>query len=492
METRRRPLVHVAILVVALGLIGWLIARSVAKQRLLRALESNNMAVRVEAARKLLEAGKLIDALPAQPVIRRSKAAQALGEIGTEEALDALAVILADQEEAPRRWARQALVKIGRRAIPVFMNALAAGGGTREEAITGLVALAQRNNFQDAAAVAAPVRFLLTDRAALPGAAAALSQLGEVGIKALVDACYVVDGTLRQQALNNLGKQRIKAAVPAALFNLQPGQTLAIGNAITALGLIGDRTAVPAIIPFLKNPDYRQAAATALGLLRDPRAVDPLLATLTDTEKAYRDAAILALRRIGEPAVPALMRELRSPNVLLRRAAASGMIGIGSPAANQALAQALLNDPDEEVRVEAALALGWKGNVAAVGPLVEAVSRPGQPWRVVDAAVKGLSEIGPAAIPSLISVLNRPALTVELGYHIASALAGMGRPVVPTLITYLGSGSPAVQKWVAVALGEIGDPRAVEPLRSLEARASGDLKWVAKEQVRVLSGLGGS
>ena len=123
METRRRPLVYVVVIVVALGLIGVLVARSVAKQRLLRALGSNDMSVRVEKTRKLLEADKLVDALPAQPVIRRSKAAQALGEIGTEEAIVALAVILGDQEEAPKRWARQALVKIGNRSIPTIMRA---------------------------------------------------------------------------------------------------------------------------------------------------------------------------------------------------------------------------------------------------------------------------------------------------------------------------------------------------------------------------------
>ncbi len=494
MEERRRPWTYIVISVIALALIGWLIARSVAKQRLLRALGTNDMKVRVEAARALLESGKLVDSLPAQPVIRRSKAAQALGEIGTDKAIAALGVILQDQEEAPRRWARQALVKIGKRSIPTLMRALAAGGGTKDEAVKGLVQLGLGSDPKDKAKVAesqaevaAPVRFLLTERSGYGGAAQALSQLGDVGIAALIDGCYAVDANLRRQCLDNLGKQKVRAAVPAALYNLQEGGQ--IGNAIAALGLIGDRSATPALIPFLTDKDHRLAAATALGLLRDPRAVEPILATLTDTEKAYRDGAILALRRIGTPAIPPLIRTLKSPNVLLRRAAASGMIGIGSPAANAALAEAL-RDEDSEVRAEAALALGWKGNVAAVPPLVKALSDPD--WRVVDAAVSALGDIGTKAINPLLSVLASGEAGVELQYQVSRALAAMGREAVPDLIAALDTGPEVVQRWVAVALGEIGDPRAVEPLRKLEARAEGNLKWVAQEQLRVLSGMSGS
>ncbi len=493
MEEQRRPWTYIVISVIALALIGWLVARSVAKQRLLRTLGTNDMKARVAAARALLDSGKLVDSLPAQPVIRRSKAAQALGEIGTDKAIAALGVILEDQEEAPRRWARQALVKIGKRSVPTLMRALAAGGGTKDEAVKGLVQLGLGDDPSDKAKVAesqaqvaAPVRFLLTDRASYGGAAQALSQLGEVGIKALIDGCYAVDANLRQQCLDNLGKQKVRAAVPAALYNLRKGGQ--ISNAIEALGLIGDRSATPALIPFLTNKDFRLGAATALGLLRDPRAVDPILATLTDTEKAYRDAAILALRRIGKPAVPSLVRTLKSPNVLLRRAAASGLIGIGSPAANAALAEAL-RDEDAKVRASAALALGWRGNVAAAPALVKALSDP--EWRVVDAAVSAFGEIGTKAINPLLAVLARGDTGVELQYQISRALVEMGRDAVPDLISALDTSPKPVQRWVAVALGEIGDPKAVEPLRKLEARAEGDLKWVAQEQLRVLSGTSG-
>jgi HEAT repeat protein len=477
MEARRRPVgAYLVVGIIAAGLIAWLIVRAVEKQGLIRNLSTNNMQVRVAAARTLLEREQLVDALPAQPVIRRSKTAQALGIIGSDEAIRALGVILNDQEDAPKRWARQALVKIGKRSVPILMTALAASGGTKDEAVTALKQLGP--------SVAPSIRFLLTDRAAYKGAAEALSQMGRPGIQALVDGCHAVDKDLRKATLDNLGLQHVRAAVPACLDNLRHGDPNANGNAITALGAIGDRSVAPNLIPFLKGDD-RLAAVTSLGLLRYPGAVGPILATCTETEKSYRGGAILALHRIGRPAFAALTETLKSPNVLLRRAAASALVRSNAPDLNGVLSAAL-KDPDEEVRAAAAQALGFPGNVVAIGPLVAALSDP--QWRVVDAAVEGLSSLGVGAVPSLLAIVRNPAENTTVCYQISQALATMGRSAVPALVAALSSPQPEIQKWAAIALGDIGDPNAVEPLQRLADRTTGDLKWVAQEQLRILAG----
>ena len=482
METRRRPVTYLVIGLIAVALIAWLTARAVAKQRLIRALSSNDMSVRVARARELLEAEKLVDALPAQPIIRRSKTAEALGEIGTDEAIRALGVLLEDQEEAPKRWARQALAKIGKPSMPVLMHALAVGGATKDEAVTAL----KSENLGPS--VVPEVRFLLTDRAAYKGAAEALSQMGRPGIGALLEACYAVDIDLRKPALDNLGKQRVRAAIPACLDNLKAGKSSAIGNAIAALGLIGDQSAAPALLRFVASKDDRTGAVTSLGLLRYPGAVEPILATLTETERAYRATAILALHRIGAPAFPGLIRTLQSPQLVLRRGAASALIGSRSSSLNAPLSAAL-KDPDSEVRASAALSLGWPGNVSAVSALVPALSDP--EWRVVDAAAYGLGAIGPSAVPPLLAAVSNPSEDLTTRYQVARALSLMGRPAVPALIAALSrpDAGPEARKWAAVALGQIGDPRAVAPLKTLEKTSTGDLKWQAQEQLRVLAGL---
>lgn len=481
MEARRRPLAYVIVAVVALILIGWLTARYMTKRQLIRALGDRDLAVRMAAAEKLIEMDKLSDALPAQPIIVRSKTAQALGEIGSDDALGVLGEILRDQEEAPRRWARQALVKLGMRSMPVLLSALSAGGGTQEEAVTALEQIGPQT--------AAEVRFLLSDRSSYGGAATALAQLGPDGVQSLVRACYTVDGDLREAVLNNLGRQRVQSAVEPALHNLGSDPNNKKGPAIKALGFIGDRRAVPALIPFLKIKDNREAAVTSLGLLRDPRAVEPILATLLEREKRYRDAAILALRRIGAPAFPALVRELNSPQGLMREAAAAALIGSNSPSVNAPLTAAL-RDPDPEVRSSAAQALGWEANVAAVPSLVAVLSD--RSWQVVDSAAAALGAIGVSAADQLLALLGKPGQDVTVSYQIARGLAAMGREAVPKLAGALTDADPSVQKWSAVALGEIGDPEAVPALQRLSDTAGPEVRWVAQEQLRRLTSMSGT
>jgi len=482
MERRRRPTTQIVLALIAVALTVWGIHSYAAKRKLLRALGSNEMEVRVAAARQLLETGKLEDSLSALPIINRSKTAEALGQIQTQEAAGMLGVILRDQEEAPRRWARRALVKHGKRAVPVLMSALASSGGTRDEAVNALVEIAK-----DEPEVVAQIRMLLSDKDTLVGAATALSQVGSLGAAALVRGCYAVDGDIRAYSLDHLGLQQIEAGLRPALDNLKPGGNT--GNAIVALGLLGDRSAVPSLIPFLEDAGLRVKAATALGRIGDPRAVEATLVTLTVTDKAYRNAAILALRRIGRPGLSALVRELRSPSVLMRQGAAAALVGIASPAANGPLVEAL-GDTDVSVRASTARALGWRNNLAAIEPLVSMLGD--DDWRVVDAAVEGLGEVGVGAIARLVGVLAEPDRDPTVEYQVARALTAMGRPAVPVLVRALSRPEPGVQKWCAVALGGIGDTSAVERLRELAENSEGDVRWVAEEQIRVLSRLGSS
>jgi len=226
--------------------------------------------------------------------------------------------------------------------------------------------------------------------------------------------------------------------------------------------------------------------------------VEPILATLNDSDKGYRPSAVLALgpSRIGPPAIPALVRDLRSPHVLVRRAVAQALVVPTTQKLTPRLVVALrsatpgvaaaLGDPDREVRAAAALALGWEGNLDGVAPLVAVLPDPS--WQVVDAAVEALGQIGPDAIGRLQNVLRDPGQSVTVRYQVARAFDAMGRPAVDELVAALSQPDPELQRWSAVALGLIGStqPRVIEALEQLEETGSGDLKWVASEQLRRL------
>jgi HEAT repeat protein len=493
-QSSGRILSYVLVAVVALALIGWLTARYMVKRQLIRSLGSRDLQhVRVPAAEKLLAMEKLEDALPAQPIIIRSKTAQALGEIRSDEAIRVLGVILRDQEEAPRRWAREALVKQGKRAVPVLMEALTAGGGTLDEAVEGLR--------QIGPSAAPEMRMLLSDRSAYTGASHTLARMGQVGIDALLVACYLVDDKVREAALGDLAAQGSKGrlshanvdrAVTAALDNTDPKLKLSTGPGIKALGLLGETRAVPALIPFVAKADNRTDAATSLGLIGDPRGVEPMLATMTATEKLYREAAVVGLRRIvrktGSASYPPILRDLGSPPPLLRRAAAAALVGANSASLNGPLTSAL-RDPDDQVRASAASALGWSDNLAAISPLVGALSDP--QWRVVSAAVNSLGAVGPAAVAPLLEIIGKSG-DRTVNYQITRAFLKIGNTAGPKLISALSSPSLDVRIWSAVTLGDLHYLAAVPPLEKLAKTATGDLKAAVNEQLRVLTGTTGS
>jgi HEAT repeat protein len=369
------------------------------------------------------------------------------------------------------------------RAMPVLRTAVASTGGTRDEAITALKYIWHPDEDTYRNDVPAQLRLLLSDRAAYKGAAAALAELGDVGAQALIRGSYAPDKKLRAAALSNLGLQRIQAGVDAALFNLEPLKASRKFDAITALGLIGDPSTAPAVIPFLIDPENRVAAVTSLGQIGDPVAVEPIIATLTETETEYRTATILALQRIGEPAFSSLVRELQSPQLEMRQGAAASLVGSSSPQVTEALINAI-HDPDAKVRASAAMALGYPDNLRGVTPLLAALSD--SDWHVVDAAVEALGAVGPNCIPQLLAAVADPDQTLTRRYQLARAVSAMGAPAVDQLVSYLSSPDLEVQKWSAVALGQIGGNTAVVELRRLQETATGDLQWVVREQLRQL------
>jgi HEAT repeat protein len=77
-------------------------------------------------------------------------------------------------------------------------------------------------------------------------------------------------------------------------------------SAAVALGRIGSRDAVPALIDVLSNErtedDVKREAARALGLIGDPSAVPALRAALTARDPHLSQIAFEALRKLDPSA----------------------------------------------------------------------------------------------------------------------------------------------------------------------------------------------
>jgi len=106
---------------------------------------------------------------------------------------------------------------------------------------------------------------------------------------------------------------RWKATIIAAIAELRTGSAKALIAALkhkthgvrsavcSALGNVGDKTAVPALCEMLQDKEatVRRAAADALAKLKDERAIKPLVQALGDSDSTVRERVAKALDALG-------------------------------------------------------------------------------------------------------------------------------------------------------------------------------------------------
>jgi HEAT repeat protein len=218
--------------------------------------------------------------------------------------------------------------------------------------------------------------------------------------------------------------------------------------------------------------------ARALDGVQDPRRQRALI----DRIRGSRSAAA--------PAVPALIRSLRSPDKEVRQAGLAVLYEMGVVAGPEAVAPliSMLKDPEVDIRATAANALGALGSWiyednpdhseepraarAALQPLAALILDRRQPSKVRIAAASSLSQmlVDARVVPALITALGDPDSDVR--EHVCHALErGRARTAVPALEARLGDRAVKVQVAAAGALLAIGvRKRAVDRLaRVLDA-----------------------
>jgi HEAT repeat protein len=260
-------------------------------------------------------------------------------------------------------------------------------------------------------------------------------------------------------------------------------------KAIEELVIIGS-PAVEPLINALRNGNYntRKNVIIALGQIKDDRAVEPLMVALQDESSHVRREAAKALGLIKDTrAIDALILALHDENTSVKEQAAEALGEIGGARAVDALIEAL-TDEGSFVPGKAAIALGKIKDAHAVDPLLTAYREN----KIYDRELKqALVMIGTPAVNQLISALNDEdtvlqGLAIEalgeikdpraveplIAYlkvaddiiPVKNALVMIGEPSVEPLIATLENEDNKVAGFSVQALGEIRDIRAVEPL----------------------------
>jgi len=203
-------------------------------------------------------------------------------------------------------------------------------------------------------------------------------------------------------------------------------------------------------LSFQKDTNIRKAAIEVLQqMLNEPVIVALETTALKDTDEGVRKTA-----------VESLGFALRDTKKEIAKAASESLLKIGSPAVETLVIA--LADPINDVRCQAAAALGKIGDVRAVEPLIEALKDPNADVRAwASYAFTKISD--PRAIEPLVTALKDPDWRMRNNAAFALGKIGDTRAVEP-LIEALKDSNDKVVGQVAAALGKIGDARSVEPL----------------------------
>ncbi len=170
---------------------------------------------------------------------------------------------------------------------------------------------------------------------------------------------------------------------------------------------------VPALLRLLEDPDpaARTDALDALARTHSPEARRAIERALSDRITAVRAHAVLALSDAGADAVVALLDRVHDPEGDVRVAAANALGHIGDPRAVLGLV-GISQDPIPEVRLAATQALGSLGGEVAARTLLGLAHDAMPDVRL--AALRGLQQHpSQATIPTL-TALARPNLATSL------------------------------------------------------------------------------
>jgi HEAT repeat protein len=224
------------------------------------------------------------------------------------------------------------------------------------------------------------------------------------------------------------------------------------------------------------------AVAALLAQGRGDAAAEGALAAAADERPWVRDGVLHALPRLPHARLllPSLEAALRAGDDAGRRNAARSVLAVlaapgGLPGALRMLARLARHDPDGDVRLLAASALGESGNPAA---------RPG-----LEAALEDADANVAAAAADALGTLRDPRSVDPLAAVVAggdpwralAAVFALGRIGAARALPALAAaaGDPLLAGAAVEAIGELGDPAGLDALRPAAAGDDGELRRAA-------------
>src|SRR5262249_46330218 len=157
-------------------------------------------------------------------------------------------------------------------------------------------------------------------------------------------------------------------------------------------------------------PINRRTAAVTLGWLKEPRAQEALIECLG--EPTLQDYAMHALVSIGFHSRAAYLRGLEHPSDAVRQGTIRCLSWIAPPGGIDLVAP-LIHDPSQEVRAEAAAAIGRLGDEDAAMLLFELLGDESE--LIQESAMTALARMSPDRVrPLLLQALDSPEPLIRI------------------------------------------------------------------------------
>ncbi|MFC2134439.1 HEAT repeat domain-containing protein [Bacteroidota bacterium] len=260
--------------------------------------------------------------------------------------------------------------------------------------------------------------------------------------KSLVKALSDADEAVREGAIESLGKI---------------GNTHAINPIKKCIDSFAydswTRKRAESVLEKLRASSLAKTADEATEQSDESENIKSLIKSLANPYK--EDEAKEELKKIGAPAVEALIVSLKSKNHSISGPVADLLGEIKDPRAIEPLIDAM------DDNFHARYALEEFGDLC-VEPLIAVLK--GEQKEKMENAAKILGNLKDnRAVEPLINLLGDS----KLDYYLQSALKEIGTPAVEPLISVLGSKDSAVRKNAAEILGEIGSKKGLKALKTL-------------------------
>ncbi|NSW57439.1 MAG: HEAT repeat domain-containing protein [Armatimonadetes bacterium] len=360
----------------------------------------------------------------------RVASASAVARIGTQAAVEPLALAMADDDPRVRYAAASGLEMLGAVA-PLVRSIDDPHTGVRERVTKALVSLGEPALSELVAAQASP------EKAPIPALLEVLRAFGELANEHLERALMQADGDGRAKA-------------------------------IRCLGALGSTHALPIVTGLLADPDSRVRQAAGEVLVASGRsAVKPLVDALVSDRSDLHEPAADCLRQIGLPAAQALIDVANAAPAAgwddaspwARSRAIEVLADIQPDGLGEHLTRRV-RDTAETVRVAAARAIQKIGHADAVPVLLEGIDDDTPAAR--DARLAALCSFGQVAVPTLIEKMENPAWAGSPA--LAAALASLGEVVEDAIVSLLDDPSPERRLLAARTLHDMRLERAAHGL----------------------------